>query len=166
MTTPEPSSPHPLVVRRARPEDLDAAALLAERLVRMHHDVDPGRFFLPDDVQRGYTYWFGRELKRREAVVLVAERELQVVGYAYGTLEDRDWNALLDRYGALHDIYVADSERRRGTGRRLLDAIVAELETLGAPRIVLCTMVSNTSAQRLFASAGFRSTMLEMTRGG
>ena len=166
MTSPEPSSLPPLVVRRARPEDLDSAAALAERLVRMHHEVDPARFFLPDDVQRGYTYWFGRELKRREAVVLVAEREGQVVGYAYGTLEDRDWNALLDRYGALHDIYVADSERRRGTGRRLLDAIVAELEALGAPRIVLCTMVSNTSAQRLFASAGFRSTMLEMTRGG
>ncbi|HTV24390.1 MAG TPA: GNAT family N-acetyltransferase [Polyangiaceae bacterium] len=166
MTPPESPSLPPLDVRRARPEDLTAAAALAERLVRMHHDVDPGRFFLPDDVQRGYTHWFGRELKRPEAVVLVAARAEQVVGYAYGTREGRDWNALLDDYGALHDIYVAESERRLGTGRRLLDAIVAELEALGAARIVLCTMVSNTAAQRLFASAGFRSTMLEMTRGG
>jgi ribosomal protein S18 acetylase RimI-like enzyme len=73
---------------------------------------------------------------------------------------------LLDRHGAIHDIYVADSERKRGTGRRLLDAITGELEALGAPRLVLSTMVSNTAAQRLFASVGFRSTMLEMTRGG
>jgi len=61
---------------------------------------------------------------------------------------------------------IAAHAARRITGRRLLDAIVAELEGLGAPRIVLSTMVSNTAAQRLFASAGFRSTMLEMTRGG
>jgi ribosomal protein S18 acetylase RimI-like enzyme len=165
MTSPEaPLSP--LVVRRARPEDLAAAATLAGRLVRMHHDVDAARFLLPDDVERGYAHWFGQELKRREAVVLVAARADRIVGYAYGTLEGRDWNLLLDRHGAIHDIYVDDSERRGGTGRRLLDAIVAELEGLGAPRIVLSTMVSNTAAQRLFASAGFRATMLEMTRGG
>jgi ribosomal protein S18 acetylase RimI-like enzyme len=132
----------------------------------MHHDVDAARFLLPDDVERGYAHWFGRELKRREAVVLVAERAGEIVAYAYGTIEGRDWNALLDQHGAIHDIYVAESERRRGTGKRVLGAIIAELEGLGAPRIVLSTMVSNTAAQRLFASAGFRATMLEMTRGG
>jgi ribosomal protein S18 acetylase RimI-like enzyme len=166
MTSSESAPAPPLVVRRARPEDSGAAAALAARLVRMHHEVDPGRFFLPDDVERGYASWFGRELKRREARVLVAARAEKIVGYAYGTLEGRDWNALLDQHGAIHDIYVAEDERRRGTGQRLLAAIVAELEALGAPRIVLWTMVTNLAAQRLFASAGFRSTMLEMTRGG
>jgi ribosomal protein S18 acetylase RimI-like enzyme len=165
MTSPGSPLP-PLVVRHARPEDLDAAAVLAGRLVRMHHDVDAARFLLPDDVERGYARWFGQELQRRGAVVLVAARADQIVGYAYGTLEGRDWNLLLDRHGAIHDIYVDDGERRGGTGRRLLDAIITELEGLGAPRIVLSTMVSNTAAQRLFASAGFRATMLEMTRGG
>lgn len=166
MTSPETSSLPPLVVRRARQEDLGAAAALAERLVRMHHEVDKGRFFMPDDVARGYTQWFGRELKRPKAVILVAERGDQIVGYSYGAVEAPDWNALLDRYGVVHDLYVSDAERRQGTGRRLLDAMVAELEGLGAPRIVLWTMMSNTAAQHLFASAGFRSTMLEMTRGG
>jgi ribosomal protein S18 acetylase RimI-like enzyme len=166
MTPTETAALPPVIIRRARPDDLDAAAALAARLVRMHHEADAGRFFLPEDVERGYAHWFGRELKRREAIVLVAERAAQVEGYAYGTLEGRDWNALLDHHGAIHDIYVAASERRRGTGKLLLDAIVTELEALGAPRIVLSTMVSNTAAQRLFASSGFRSTMLEMTRGG
>lgn len=166
MTSPETPSLPPFAVRRARPEDLDATAALAAKLVRMHHDVDRGRFFLPDDVERGYAQWFAREQKRPEAVVLVATRGEEIVGYAYGTLERRDWNLLLDRHGAIHDIFIADGERRRGSGRLLLDAIVSELETLGAPRIVLSTMVSNTAAQRLFASAGFRATLLEMTRGG
>jgi RimJ/RimL family protein N-acetyltransferase len=46
----------------------------------------------------------------------------------------------------------------------LLDATLAALEGLGAPRIVLSTAVRNEPAQRLFARAGFQPTMIEMTR--
>jgi ribosomal protein S18 acetylase RimI-like enzyme len=152
-------------IRRAVRADLEQAATLAARLVQQHHEVDPQRFFLPANVERGYVSWFGRELGRREAVVLVATAGDQIVGYCYGSLEDRDWNLLLDRHGAIHDILVCDAGRRRGTGAALLAAMVSELEALGAPRIVLSTMVSNTAAQRLFERAGFRPTMLEMTRG-
>jgi ribosomal protein S18 acetylase RimI-like enzyme len=153
-----------VVVRRAEPEDLESAAELAGRLARQHHEADAERFFLPDRVEQGYSWWFSRELRRREAVIVVALEGGGVVGYAYGALEERNWNLLLDAHGAIHDIYVLDRARRLGVGRKLLDAIIAELEALGAPRIVLATMVSNQSAQRLFQSRGFRPTMLEMMR--
>ena len=154
-----------LQVRRATRADLAPAAALASRLVHQHHAVDPRRFFLPNDVERGYVHWFGREIERREAVVLVATLGTTLAGYCYGSLEDRDWNLLLDRHGAVHDIFVLDAARRRGAGAALLTAMLSELEGLGAERIVLSTMVSNTAAQRLFERAGFRPTMLEMTRG-
>jgi ribosomal protein S18 acetylase RimI-like enzyme len=164
---PEPQRVEPEIsVRRAEPADFEAAAALAGQLLRQHHEVDPGRFFIVDDVEQGYAHWFRRESARREAVILVAVQDGRVVGYSYGTLEDRDWNALLDRHGAIHDIFVSASARQRGTGRRLIDAMLRELGALGAPRFVLSTMVNNIPAQRLFAKAGFRPTMLEMTCGG
>ena len=43
-------------------------------------------------------------------------------------------------------------------------ATLAELKGRGAPRVVLSTAEQNGSAQRLFARAGFRRTMIEMTR--
>jgi ribosomal protein S18 acetylase RimI-like enzyme len=46
----------------------------------------------------------------------------------------------------------------------LLDATLASLGELGAPRVVLSTAQRNDSAQRLFTHAGFRPTMIEMTR--
>jgi ribosomal protein S18 acetylase RimI-like enzyme len=46
----------------------------------------------------------------------------------------------------------------------LLDAALAFLKSRGAPRVVLETAERNEAAQRLFASAGFRRTMIEMTR--
>ncbi len=151
-------------IRRATDADVDAAAGLAAELVRMHHAVDRGRFLLVEGVEQGYARWFRRELARDEAVLLVAVSDSQVVGYAYGAVEDRDWNLLLDAHGAIHDVYVASTARRAGIGRRLVEALIAELEARGAPRILLSTMVGNAGAQALFKACGFRPTMLEMTR--
>jgi ribosomal protein S18 acetylase RimI-like enzyme len=130
----------------------------------MHNEADPSRFLLVDKVEEGYAWWFSRELDRPEAILFVACSGQTVVGYAYGTLEERDWNLLLDAHGAVHDIYVAKDERRAGIGRELVVALVTALEARGAPRVVLSTMVGNEAAQRVFQRCGFRPTMLEMTR--
>lgn len=153
-----------IIVRRAGPAEIQRAAHLAGCLVRMHHAADARRFFLPERVEQGYAGWFERELERDAAVILVALQGETLAGYAYGALEGRDWNLLLDRHGAIHDLYVAEAARRRGVGRRLLESMIEALQALGAPRIVLSTLVSNEAAQRLFRSFGFRPTLLEMTR--
>ena len=88
----------------------------------------------------------------------------RIVGYAYGTSEERDWNMLLDEHGAIHDVFVDPRARRAGIGKQLVDSLVRELERRGARRFVLSTMVSNQAAQNLFAACRFRPTMLEMTR--
>ena len=97
-------------------------------------------------------------------IVLVAERQGEVVGYAYAGVEGPDYMALRGPAGVLHDIVVDPAHRGSGVGRMLLDATLAELGARGAPRVVLSTAERNESAQRLFARAGFRRTMVEMTR--
>ena len=72
--------------------------------------------------------------------------------------------ALRGPAGALYDIIVDPAHRAHGIGRRLLDAAIAELKAKGAPRVVLSTAQRNEPAQRLFEKAGFRRTMIEMTR--
>jgi ribosomal protein S18 acetylase RimI-like enzyme len=46
----------------------------------------------------------------------------------------------------------------------LLDAAVSALQARGARQVVLSTAEKNEAAQRLFDRAGFRRTMIEMTR--
>ncbi len=87
-----------------------------------------------------------------------------MIGYAYAALEGYDYMSLRGPAGVLHDIVVDPGHRGRGVGRRLLDATLAHLKSRGAPRVVLSTAERNEAAQRLFASAGFRRTMVEMTR--
>jgi ribosomal protein S18 acetylase RimI-like enzyme len=72
--------------------------------------------------------------------------------------------ALRGPAGVLHDILVDPAHRGHGVGRMLLDATLAALKDLGAPRVVLSTAERNEAAQCLFERAGFRRTMIEMTR--
>jgi ribosomal protein S18 acetylase RimI-like enzyme len=95
---------------------------------------------------------------------VVAEQDGEVVGYTYAGVEGFDYMALRGPAGVLYDIVVDPTRRGQGVGRALLDATIAELAARGAPRVVLSTAQRNEAAQRLFAAAGFRPTMIEMTR--
>ena len=151
-------------IRSATAADIESAANLGAQIVRLHHATNSNRFFMLDEVEQGYAWWLGKEIDRPEAVVLVAELNGNIVGYAYGAIEERDWSILVDRHGAFHDLCVAESVRRQGVGRALALAMIERLEALGAPRILLRAMVQNESAQRLATELGFASTMVEMTR--
>lgn len=150
-------------IRDGASSDVPALSKLAGELVRLHHHVDGRRFFLPDDVEGGYAWWFGRELKRKDALILVAAVDGEPVGYCYATMEGRDWNLLLDEHGAIHDVFVAAESRRSGAGKLLVEAMLGRLRARGVKQIVLSTMVSNVAAQALFRACGFRPTMMEMT---
>jgi len=152
------------IIRRCRPADLKGVARLAARLVREHHAMDRDRFFIFHRIEEGYATYLGGELDDKRSVVLVAARGRSILGYAYGRIEPRDWNALRDRCGMLHDLYVAERVRRQGVAVRLVGEMVAQLATLGAPRVILMTTTQNGPAQHLFRRLGFRTTMLEMTR--
>lgn len=152
-------------IRSAAPADLASIGRLGALLVRTHHDFDPQRFIEPTpQTESGYASFLGTQLEKPSVSILVALQENRVVGYAYAGAEGHDWMSLRGPAGVVYDIVVDPAHRGRGIGRLLLDAALAALGARGVPRVVLSTAERNTSAQRLFARAGFRRTMVEMTR--
>ena len=154
-----------ITVRRAAKADVPALGKLGEHLVQVHYRLDNRRFLpvMPQTAER-YGAFLGTQIERNDAVLFVAERDGAVVGYAYAGLEDYDYMALRGPAGALYDLVVDPNCRRRGIGTLLLNAALDWLRAQNAPRVVLSTAEGNDEAQRLFASAGFRRTMIEMTR--
>jgi [ribosomal protein S18]-alanine N-acetyltransferase len=55
----------------------------------------------------------------------------------------------------LANLAVAPRARRAGVGRRLLDALLAEVALRGVTRVFLEVRESNTAAQELYAGRGF-----------
>ena len=153
------------VMRSARADDAAALGRLGALLVALHHDFDPQRFIAPGPgTERGYGSFLVSQLEGKDAIVLVAEVDGAVLGYAYAGLEGNDWMALRGPAGVIHDLVVDPERRREGIGGMLLQSTLKALADRGAPRVVLSTAERNDVAQRLFAAAGFRPTMIEMTR--
>ena len=153
------------VIRPATRADIAILGRLGALLVRTHHDFDPQRFIpATPRTEQGYGSFLGTQLDGDEHFVLVAEGAGTVIGYTYAGLEGPDYMSLRGPAGALYDIVVDPAHRGHGVGRELLHATFAALQRKGAPRVLLSTAEQNEAAQRLFARAGFRRTMIEMTR--
>lgn len=154
-----------VTIRPATTADVRTMGRLGAVLVRTHHDFDAKRFIAATpQTEQGYGSYLGSQLKNPDIVVLVAEDAGEVLGYTFAGVEGYDYMELRGPAGVLYDIVVDPAHRGRGVGGALLDATLAELKTRGAPRVVLSTAERNETAQRLFARAGFRRTMIEMTR--
>jgi ribosomal protein S18 acetylase RimI-like enzyme len=156
-------------IRPGTESDATELGRMAAAMVRMHHAFDAQRFLLIEGrnggtLEQGYGNWLVRESQNPRAMVLVAEVDGKAAGYAYATLEERDWMLLLDACGALQDIWVDESVRRSGVAKMLVDEMCARFRTMGAPRVVLSTAAKNEGAQKFFEAMGFRRTMIEMTR--
>ena len=152
-------------VRPAAPADIPALGRLGAHLVAVHHAFDAERFIgATRNTEATYAAFLGGQLERPNAIVLVADGGGAVLGYAYAGIEGTDYMALRGPAGVIYDLVVDPARRREGLGRTLLDAMVAALTARGAPRVLLSTAERNEAAQGLFAAAGFRRTMIEMTR--
>ncbi|HEX6966867.1 MAG TPA: GNAT family N-acetyltransferase [Gemmatimonadaceae bacterium] len=161
----QPTGTPAVAIRAATTADLPAIGRLGALLVRMHHDFDPARFIpATPHTEHAYASFVGTQLGEPHAVVLVAEQDGQLLGYTYAGVEGPDYMSLRGPGGVLYDIVVDPAHRGHGVGGLLLDATLAALAARGARQVVLSTATRNAAAQRLFARAGFRPTMIEMTR--
>ncbi|MBB3590759.1 ribosomal protein S18 acetylase RimI-like enzyme [Rhizobium sp. BK529] len=156
---------HAVKIRPAISGDMEILGSFGAMLVALHHKLDSKRFIeAAKSTPARYAHFLESQLARPEVIVMVAEENGALLGYAYAELEGFDYMALRGPAGVIHDLFVDPGRRREGVGRMLLEAAMARLQSLGADRFVLSTAHRNETARSLFAAIGFRPTMIEMTR--
>lgn len=116
--------------------------------------ADYQRFYdnpAPDDERN--ARFFRRFLEPSEdGLLLGARRGQDLVGYAclYWTFSSlRPAEIVL-----MNDLYVVDSERGSGVGRRLIEAATEVARARGAAALTWATAIDNRRAQRLYESTG------------
>jgi GNAT superfamily N-acetyltransferase len=154
-----------IAIRPATESDAPSLGRLGALLLETHYRFDQNRFMAPHaNTAEGYAWFLSSQLKDKDVVVLVAERDGAIIGYVYAGLEPRSWKELREASGFIHDVVVEESSRGLGVARQLLEAAIEWLRAQGVPRVMLWTAEHNAAAQRLFDRLGFRRTMIEMTR--
>jgi len=134
-------------IRQATLDDLDLVAPLFDayrQFYRQPHDLPLARSFLQARLAAG------------DSVLYLAEDAGAVLGFVHlyplfsstGPRPGRTW--------LLNDLYVVPSARGRGVGRGLMDRARQLAEETGAQSIELTTARSNTLAQALYESLGYR----------
>jgi ribosomal protein S18 acetylase RimI-like enzyme len=125
------------VVRRAKPSDLPAAALLEQSCFSAHSIS-----------QRQLRYLHASP----NAVFVVAEKQGRVVGEGIALVRRNRTSPS----GRIYSLAVDDGCRRERIGERLLQAMLEDLTRRGVRRVSLEVEQTNASAVRLYERNGFR----------
>ncbi|MEH2336828.1 GNAT family N-acetyltransferase [Nostoc sp.] len=64
----------------------------------------------------------------------------------------------------MHDIWVEPEYRQNGIARQMVMVSIERFHQIGVKQIRLDTAVANEASRRLFASCGFRLSIIEMLR--
>jgi len=133
--------------------------------------VEPAR---PEDVQgllplmRGYCDFYGaspsdRSLERMAKALIASGEADGMLLVARGDGGDPvgfaavgwKWSSLRGaRVAVLEDLFVAESTRRHGAGRALIDACAERARSHGAPALTWVTALDNHRAQALYEAVG------------
>ena len=134
-------------VRRASPDDLSGVLDVFLGCWRESY-----RGILPDQAiaamtdERAEALW-RRVLASPEGVVLVAERDGEVLGLTRYAVEGRE--------GAVHSLYVAPRAHGRGIGRTLLDAATDALRSAGTSAAALWVFAANVPSIAFYTAQGW-----------
>ena len=150
-----------VAVRRATKDDAEIVADFAMKLVEQHQVYDPLRFARIANLD-GMKWFYGGQTDVKDAVVLVAELDGRIVGFAYVTYEEKNYAELALSAAHLHDIYVEEAVRHSGAGQKLIDGAVEAAKGFGASKLMLSVAEKNPTARSFFEQAGFQTTMHEM----
>ena len=135
------------IVRQAGPGDVDAVAPLFDAYRQFYQQPsDPG-------LSRAFI---AERLARSESVIFLAERDGRAVGFVQLYPLFSSTAARPRRLWLLNDLFVSPSARGGGGARALMDRARRLGEETGAAGLELATARTNTPAQRLYESLGWR----------
>jgi ribosomal protein S18 acetylase RimI-like enzyme len=132
-------------VRQATLADLDLLVPLFDayrRFYRLPGDPGRARRFLQERLEHG------------QSVIFLAFADAAAIGFTQ--LYPSFSSGAMAPIFILNDLFVAPDARRSGAGSALLQAAAAHGRRAGAIRLVLSTELTNTTAQSLYESMGWR----------
>ncbi len=149
----------PVVVRQARPADLDA---LADLFAQLNDLQRPMRAFEPRPslVQEARDR-YARMLVDPDARVVVAEAAQTIVGMGVGSVTtpstSSDERALL-----IANVHVLPGHQGVGTGRAIVAELAAFARDRGLIRTLIRTFAANEQAMRFWQGLGFQPLAIDL----
>ena len=142
-------------IRRARKEDVGAAADLLVRIKKLNNEFDP-LFAVVADAKARADKYLASTIADADKLVLVAAEGEKVVGMLRAEMRERLFYEPHEE-GFITDFYILPEFRRQALGHEMIQKASAELKRMGAQIIVADVPSRNEIANKFYAKRGFRS---------
>ncbi|QFU84898.1 GNAT family N-acetyltransferase [Natronorubrum aibiense] len=145
-----------MTVRAATPDDVNAI----QHVARSSWTEDYPDILSRESIQEGFDEWYSDDLVRdsiiwSRALMLVAERDDEVVGFAHAVWDPDD------NEGNILRVYVAPDHRNEGLGRQLLEATRDRLVEQGVERLNAMVLEANEPGNAFYRGFGFEQATTE-----
>jgi GNAT superfamily N-acetyltransferase len=123
--------------------------------MRFHANIDP--VYEPSDgaITIFVDEYLRPAMTEKNSLVLVALDGQRVVGYSYSIIVEPHKLNKREKYGKIHDMFIAALYRRRGIGVRMFNEITKWFHSNNMNRIELDVMIRNQSASSFWGKLGF-----------
>ncbi len=136
------------------PRDLDRVVGLWSALLGHHEALDPHWRAAPgaEDERRRLL---ARLLADADAAVLVWEEEGDLLGFCAAQIEVAPPMVAERARAEITDLFVCEDSRRRGIGRRLVEAVTDWIRERGVRRVEVRVAVRNAEGQAFWRALGY-----------
>ncbi len=141
-------------IRKAKVKEVPKLAKLGVELIKYHHELDP--FFAPSkNIESSYKTYFKKCVYSPKSLLLVAEEEGKIVGYALGTITSRPPVFKERKIGYIDDMFVVKEYRRSGVGKEFLNELFKWFKNKKAKHTEITVHTKNFIGRKAWENFGF-----------
>jgi len=143
-------------IRKAKKEDFEQYLRLRKEDIAEYSRIVKEKIKVAQDVQ--IKKEFDGMSKSKDHLILVAEKDRQLMGYLTGSILKNVWQ----RSGYIDDVFTSKDFKKKGIGTHLMRAFT---EYLYAKDVKICKLEVNKKNKRaikLYKKLGFKATSYEM----
>ncbi|MFX0057370.1 MAG: GNAT family N-acetyltransferase [Candidatus Hodarchaeota archaeon] len=145
----------PIEIIEAIKSHIPAIVELWAEMIEYHTQFD--QFFKRrEDANLNYESFIRDLFNSNEAKIFIAKEEDKILGFILAKIDTYPPIYLYDKYGAIYDLIVKSTYRRRGIGSKLLNTSIEWFYSKGLDRIELNIVSKNEKANDFYIKNGFQ----------
>ena len=141
-------------IRKANQQDIEQITNYGLILLKQHSDLDP--YFTPiKSVDKVYRKFLESCLNSDYKLLLVAERDGKLMGYAVGEIQSRSQIFQITENGYINDVFVEEEYRKQGIANRFLKELKEWFKSKNIKYVELTVHAKNSIGKKTWARFGF-----------
>ncbi|HLD31397.1 MAG TPA: GNAT family N-acetyltransferase [Patescibacteria group bacterium] len=149
-----------MIVRKAKLKDVNKITKYGVNLLKQHYAFDP--YFAPvKNVNKIYQKFFRSCIYAKTRLLLVAEEDKKIIGYALGEISSRPPVFKIRKTGFISDIFVEKNSRKNGIAKQFLAELKKWFKNKKLKHIELTVHVKNEVGKKAWNNYGLRDSIIK-----